>query len=70
MILILCLLTCFFGNAQIVTYSPSSNIKDSNLYIFSSPYYKVELVQVNKTRGESVLQKRKSQGLVNRKSEK
>ena len=47
MILILCLLTCFFGNAQIVTYSPSSNIKDSNLYIFSSPYYKVELVQEN-----------------------
>ena len=36
---------CLQANAQIVTYEKSSNVNDKNEFIFSSPYYKVALIQ-------------------------
>ncbi len=39
--------SALLGFSQIETYQPSSNINDNNPYIFSSPYYKVELSQGN-----------------------
>jgi Glycosyl hydrolases family 28 len=42
------LLYCLLAKAQIVTYEMPSNVKGNNEYIFSSPYYKVELIQENK----------------------
>ncbi|WP_445725635.1 hypothetical protein [Flavobacterium sp.] len=35
------------ASAQIVTYQPSSNINSGNSYIFSSPFYKVQISQNN-----------------------
>ncbi|RXP62729.1 hypothetical protein EC396_03150 [Lutibacter sp. HS1-25] len=47
LIFLVIILRCFFVNAQIVTYQPSSNISNDNPYIFSSPYYKVQISQNN-----------------------
>lgn len=41
------LLYCLQSNAQMVTYTMPPNGKEKNDYFFSSPYYKVELIQNN-----------------------